>query len=132
MLGLCADPEGFTRQVNTELRRLWQESTGRADTHSVRKEIERVEAKLANIRQAVEDGFADASWANARLRELLAEREALTVSLDAAEPPRLNSNTVMAYRRQTEKLMKSGSPPNESGSYALGCNKSNWTQRAWR
>jgi len=89
LLSLCADPEGFTRQVNLELRRLWQESTGHADTDTVRRQIEHVEAKIANIRRAVEDGFEDASWANARLRELLAEQEALTMTLDADEPPRL-------------------------------------------
>jgi hypothetical protein len=110
LLSLSADPEGFAQQVNAELRRLWDESTGHADPDTARKEIQQVDAKIGNIRRAVEDGFADASWANARLRELLTEREVLTMSLDAAEPPRLDSNAVMAYRRQTEKLMNSGEP----------------------
>jgi len=110
LLGLCADPEGFTRQVNAELRRLWKDSTGHADSVTARTEIGRVETKLANIRRAVEDGFADASWANARLRELIAEREALRASLDAPEPPQLDTETVIAYRHQTEKVMTSGHP----------------------
>jgi hypothetical protein len=70
LLSVCADPHGFTGQVNTELRRLWEDSTGRADSIAARKEIERVEAKIGNIRRAIEDGLADAPWANSRLREL--------------------------------------------------------------
>jgi len=110
LLSLCADPEGFTRQVNIELRRLWKESTGHGDNATARTEAARVEAKIANIRRAVEDGFADAAWANARLGELIAERDALTPRLDGPEPPLLDSRTVMTYRRQTEKVMASGYP----------------------
>ena len=109
LLSLCSDPQGFTRQVNAELRRLWQES-GHNDNATGHDEMEKIEAKIANIRRAVEDGFADASWANARLRELLAKRDALTRTLDSAEPPQLDADTVMAYRRQTEKVMVSGHP----------------------
>jgi site-specific DNA recombinase len=108
LLRLCADPEGFTRQVNVELRRLWQETTGYADNSTRQAEVTRLETKIANIRRAVEDGFADASWANARLRELLAERDALAATSDTTEPPHLDSKTVMAYRRQTEKVLASG------------------------
>ncbi|HEY6289982.1 MAG TPA: recombinase family protein [Terriglobia bacterium] len=110
LLSLCANPDGFTRQVNTELRHIWEESTGFADRAKAHTEIERIEAKIGNIRRAVEDGLADASWTNARLRELMAERERLAVSLDVSEPPQLDSKTVMAYRRQTEKVMESGQP----------------------
>ena len=107
LLSLCTDPQSFTRQVNTELRRLWQES-GHSDNATAHAEIQKIEAKIANIRRAVEDGFSDASWANARLRELLVKRDALTGSVDRAEPPQLEAQTVMAYRRQTEKVMASG------------------------
>jgi len=61
LLSLCRDPHGLTRQVNSELRRLWENSTECADTAMARKEIERVEAKIANIRRAIEEGFADAA-----------------------------------------------------------------------
>jgi hypothetical protein len=54
--------------------------------------------------------LADASWANARLRELIAERARLAASLDVNGPPQLDSKTVMAYRRQTDKVMESGQP----------------------
>jgi hypothetical protein len=107
LFSLCTDPQGFTRQVNTERRRLWEDS-GHSDNATAHAEIEKIEAKIANIRRAVEDGFADASWANTRLRELLAKRDVLAGSLDRAEPPQLDFQAVMAYCRQTEKVMSSG------------------------
>jgi hypothetical protein len=73
-------------------------------------EIEKVKAKIANIHRAVEDGFADASWADTRLRVLLAKRHALNVTLNRNEPPQLDDETVIAYRRQTETVMSSGHP----------------------
>jgi hypothetical protein len=36
------------------------------------------------------------------------KREALTARLDSPQPPQLDSQTVTAYRRQTEKLMAPG------------------------
>ena len=110
ILNLCGEPDGFTHQVNQELRQIWKESTGYADNTKACKEVANVEAKITNIRRAVEDGYSDASWANARLRELSAERDALTAALNAPGPPQLDSKTVMAYRRQTEKLMEFGQP----------------------
>ncbi len=110
LLSECADPHGFTGQVNMELRRLWEQSTGHADSSTARKEIERVEAGIGNIRRAIEEGLADAPWANCRLRELNAKRDGLTAALNAPGPPQLDSETVMTYRRQTEKLMQCGQP----------------------
>jgi site-specific DNA recombinase len=109
LFSLWSEPKGLTRQVNAELRRLWRES-GHSDNASARDEIEKFEGKIANIRRAVEDGFADASWANARLRELFAKRDALNNSFHRSEPPQLDTGTVIAYRSQTEKVMASGYP----------------------
>jgi site-specific DNA recombinase len=110
VLKLCVDPEGFTRQVNAEIRRMWEEFNGHGLASTSPKEIEQTDARINNIRRAVEDGFADAAWANARLRELMAERERLTAAALDGQPPQLDSQTVMAYRRQTEKVMNSGQP----------------------
>ncbi len=107
---MCTDPEGLTRQVNVELCRLWQNSTGHSDSMTASKELERVEAKVANIRRAVGEGLGDAPWANSRLRELCAERDALTATLNVPGPPQVDSETVMTYRCQAEKLMKWGQP----------------------
>ncbi|HXX22158.1 MAG TPA: hypothetical protein VEO19_03295 [Terriglobia bacterium] len=93
--------------MNQELRRLWGES-GYVDSAQSRKEIAALETKIANIRRAIEDGLTDASRANSRLRELYAEREVLTAALNTPGPPQLDSATVMAYSRETAKLMESG------------------------
>ena len=105
LLNLCADPEGFTRQVNDELRKLWKEPVRYAGTSQAIEEITTIEAKIANIRRAIEDGFHDAQWANARLRELMSEREALIRHIAEPEPAQIDSKTVMMYRRHMENLM---------------------------
>jgi Recombinase/Recombinase zinc beta ribbon domain len=106
---LWSEPKGLTRQVNAEFRCLWVES-GHSDNASARAEVEKIDCKIANIRRAVEDGLADGSWANTRLRDLLVKRGALNKSLHGSEPPQLDTGTVIAYRRQTEKVMASGYP----------------------
>ena len=92
------------------MRRLWEESTGHVDSAQARKEIATLETKIANTRRAIEDGLADAWWANSRLRELSAERDALTAAFNAPGPPQFDSATVMAYSRETAKLMETGQP----------------------
>jgi hypothetical protein len=71
MLNLCTGPDGLTRQISFELRRLWQQSGSCADDETAHRELLPVEAKISNIRKAVEDRLQDASWANSRLRELI-------------------------------------------------------------
>jgi site-specific DNA recombinase len=110
LLNHCANPENLTRQVNAELKRLWEQSTGCSGEDSRAGRLSAIDAKIQNIRHAIEDGFMDASWANARLRELIRECDALTAQPGALEPPRLDAKTVTAYRRQIEKLMRSGAP----------------------
>jgi len=75
LLGLCADKEGFTRKVNAELRKLWEDATGFRPYAAER--LSAIDKRIANIRHAVEYGLNDATWANARLKELADEREAL-------------------------------------------------------
>jgi hypothetical protein len=95
--------------VNQELRRLWGESRC-VDTAQGYKEIAALETKIANVRKAIEEGLEDVPWANSRLRELSAERHALTSAVNAPGPPQLDSATVMAYSHETAKLMESGQP----------------------
>jgi len=53
----------------------------------------------------------DADWANARFRDLLAERAALVPATSkSASPPQIEAEVVMEYRRQTEKLFNQGLP----------------------
>ena len=109
MVSVCTDPKGFTRQVNEELMRLWEQSTGH-DPLAASKLME-VDAKVANVRKAIEDGLEDAGWANGRLRELMRERDELADKVAVqTQPPRIDIKTAMAYRRKLETLFKHGSP----------------------
>ena len=108
LLGVCADANGFTRKVNEELRRIWQDSTGYdpAIPHKLRD----IEAKIANIRKAVEDGLPDGEWAYSRMRELMVERDALSQQVTVTgEAPQIDVKTAMAYRVQADKIMMAGS-----------------------
>lgn len=110
VINLCTHPNGFTRQVNLELQQLWKKCTGNAARVEARKQLGMVDEKTANVRGAIEKGWNDVEWANGRLREVTAERDTLTASLNATEPPRLDSKTVMTYRLQTEELIEFGQP----------------------
>ena len=76
----------------------------------VRKELEEVDGKIGNLRQAVENGLDDVGWANARLRELTVRREELHQSLAAvsapAMPPQLDVDTVGAYLKRFRELVR--------------------------
>ena len=70
-----------------------------------------IDQKIANIRQAVEDGLGDGKWAHARLAELALERDKTgAASVAIGGPPHINVDTVMEYRGKTEKVFKLGEP----------------------
>ena len=99
LLGTCTDPKGFVRRVNEELRQLWASDAG--SDEDATNGIKVVDAKIANIRQAIEDGLADANWANSRLqaaRHGEAEASASTVH-DKAARDRPGCGTRVSTRR---------------------------------
>ena len=107
LLKVCSDPKGFVRRVNRELIDLWREFSDQ-DPEAANK-ISEIDSKIANIRRAVESGLQDADWANARLRELKAEKEELSELSDKpAKPPQIDAQTAMAYRSQVGKLLSQG------------------------
>jgi len=109
LMGICADPKGMTRQVNEELRRIFEESTG-YDPQAAQR-VKEVERKIDNIWKAIEDGLMDAATANARLAVLQGEREKLLGATVASDgPPQIDLETALTYRRQTEKVLAQGSP----------------------
>ena len=68
-----------------------------------------MDAKIANVGKALEDGLEDAGWANGRLRELMREREELAGKMTVqTQPPRIDVKTAMAYRGRLEKMFKHG------------------------
>ena len=109
LMGVCTDPKGFTKKVNEELRRLWEESTGHDP--QAEKKLQAVENKIAKVHQAIEEGLEDVAWANRRLRELAQERADLRASATRpAKPPQIDTQTAMDYRRQTDKVFAQGTP----------------------
>jgi hypothetical protein len=74
-------------------------------------EIAEIDKRVANIRKAVEHGMGDGKWANTRLTELARERAAIGAAVTASgAPPQLDVDTVMKYRRDTEKVFQQGDP----------------------
>jgi site-specific DNA recombinase len=109
LVGVCTDPDGFTRQVNEELRRIWEESVGYDPT--AKRRLAEVEAKIGNLWRAIEDGITQTGEANKRLAALTAEKERLeTAAPVVGEAPQIDVDTAMAYRRDVPKLLKQGSP----------------------
>ena len=109
LMGLCADPKGLTRQVNEELRRLWEASTGH-DPHAA-KRLADVERKIGNVWKAIEDGLTDTATANARLAALQADREKLrATAVVSGEAPQIDAEAALGYRRQVERVLAQGSP----------------------
>ena len=108
LLGVVSDRKGFTRRVNEELRRTWEESTGR-DPQAERK-IRAIDGKIENILKAIEDGLVETPWANGRLRELKAEREGLAVVAEVSgHPPQIDEKTALAYLLDFDRVLKQGS-----------------------
>ena len=104
LMGVCLDPKGFTREVNRELRRIWEASTG-SDPRAKEKSAE-VDRKIGNIRRSIEDGMPDPTWAYARMRELLEEKHRLEAASAITEnPPQIDTEAALAYRRQTERVL---------------------------
>ena len=107
LMSVCVDEKGFVREVNRELARIWQESHGYDP--SAEHRLQEIGAKIANIRQSIEDGLADTDWANSRLRELLAERDKLAAqAVPLQSPPQIDAKTAMAYRNDLTSLMAQG------------------------
>ena len=107
LLDVCADTSGFTRKVNEELRRIWQDSTGYDP--AIPHKLKDIDAKIANIRKAVENGMPDEEWGYSRMRELMAEREALSEQVTlGGEAPQIDVRTALAYRVQADKIMAAG------------------------
>ena len=107
LIEMCSDENGLVRRVNAELRDIWESSTG-VDPHATQK-INQIDAKIANIRKAVEDGLSDTQWANERLQDLMAERADLELKgCLGAEPPQIDAQTALAYRRDLDTVLQQG------------------------
>ncbi|MBI2842386.1 MAG: recombinase zinc beta ribbon domain-containing protein [Armatimonadetes bacterium] len=107
LLGVCSDGRDFVREVNSELRRIWEQSHG-YDPNAA-KRLGDIETKIGNIRQSIEDGLEDTTWANARLRELVKEQQSLSALATVQENvPQIDLQTAMAYRSDAARVIVQG------------------------
>ena len=105
----CVGSQGTVRQVNEELRTLWDQPNAR--DMDAGRQLVALDTKLNNIRRAIEEGLADVAWANDRLEELAQERERLrTAPVHVGNPPQIDAQTALAYRREAETILAQGDP----------------------
>ena len=109
VLSVCTDPKGMIRDVNDELRSIWEESHG--IDPAVELHLSEAETKIANIRKAIEEGLADTAWANQRLRDLTSEREQFAGMLRTTQqPPQIDIESARAHGRLVDQVFAEGSP----------------------
>jgi len=107
MLSVCTDANGFTKIVNEELARIWEESTGYDP--AIPQKLKDIDVKIANIRKSVENGMPDADWAYSRMRELIAEKETLSEKVTVTgQAPQISVKEAMAYRSLSGKIIANG------------------------
>ena len=107
LLRVCADGKGFVREVNSELRHIWEQSHG-YDLNATRR-LHEIDGKITNIRQSIEDGLSDTAWANARLRELVKEQQSLSATATVkGKMPQMDFQAAMAYRRDAMRVIGHG------------------------
>jgi len=98
----------FAAKVNAELRREWEAQGGKASSLA-RQRLQKIDQKIGNLRAAIEDGLCDVEWANRRLRDLIAEREAVLSSIGgdalATEPPRVDEDALERYLPEMRRLL---------------------------
>jgi len=105
IIAKLADPKQFTKKVNEELRRMWEQHSGYDP--EAEKHINGIDRKIKHIRQQLEDGLDDTVYFNGRLKELTAEREGLEASLTACDKPmQVDAAKVMAYRTDLDNILK--------------------------
>ncbi len=107
LLEVCTESKDFVKDINTELKRIWEQSSG-YDPDANKKLLD-IDTKIQNIRQSIEDGLADTVWANQRLRELTAEKQTLSsVAAVQQKVPQIDMQTAIAYRNNTKYAIEHG------------------------
>ena len=109
LLRTTIDMSRLLDKVNREIEVLWRRTTG--FDPSTPKKIENIDAKIGNIRRAIEDGLADAGWANSRIRELTDERLRLqSLAEHPGEPPRVEAEALSDYTKDLRRVLAKGTP----------------------
>ena len=105
-----ADTKRLMQMMNDELQALEQQES--AESVEISRELARVEKETENLRKAIKAGLEDVGWANAELRRLKAEREALLERQERAapraEPMRMDLSLVEECRRAFAEVFAEG------------------------
>jgi site-specific DNA recombinase len=98
--------DGLTAKVNRELKRVWEEKTGVSRNSD--KELGLIEKKIRNIYQAIENGLPYDPETNNRLSVLnQRKREIEKVSRMNVNPPRIDIESVLAYKSKFDRILQS-------------------------
>ena len=90
------------------MRRRSPESAAGFHSGAERK-LSESDAKIANVRRAIDDGFADAARANGRLGELAAERSKIgEAAARVGVAPQIDAKASMSYRAELGKVLARG------------------------
>jgi len=109
ILAKLADPEGFTRKVNDELRLLWERHSGYDPDAS--RHISEIDRKIAHLRKLLEDGLDDVEYVNSRLLELRTEREGLSESLTKpGQPLQVDVHKALEWRNDLPRVLDQAKP----------------------
>jgi hypothetical protein len=108
LLAANLNPDRIARLVNQEIARTADTDPTRSKT--LEKEIASVEAKIENIRKAIEEGLSDAAWANGKLAGLQGELGRLSAARPHRErPPRLSAEDVIRYIQNLANVLEHAS-----------------------
>jgi hypothetical protein len=131
LLRTTIDTSSLLDGVNREIEDLWRRSTG-SDT-STPKKIETVKAKIDNIRRAIEDGLADAGWANSRIRKLSDKlRRLQSLAEHPGEPPRIDADALSVYTKDIERVLAKGTPAEQKRFIRMWVDKIKLPRKIWR
>ena len=116
-----SDPDRFTRLVDEALAELHERHTG--VSAEIARQLTDTNAKIRNLRSAIEQGYSDVGWANTRLSELNSERATLASRqaecVCATARPKLDLSAVRAYQRRFSDLLQYAT--NEEGRRLVRC-----------
>jgi hypothetical protein len=79
---------------------------------------------MKNVRCAIEDGLADAVWANSRLTELHKERQRLRgLANKPRKPPRIDGTALSGYMKELGRVLSKGTPAEQKRFIRMCVNK---------
>ena len=107
-VAVLTDPrEKMLQAVNGELRRLWK-SKGGTEAAQLERKLAALDAKIANVRAAIEAGISDIAWASSRLGELQTERARVQqqVGTGASSPPLIDGTVLRQYKANLPRLLQ--------------------------